>query len=362
MSDLTTVLLMVAVGLLILLVGFLYQMYREQRQTARSLYLLDSYRVDLTNFARLMQRITGSDWQGSVQVLLSEVVALGYARAVTLLVVGDHGMEVRASAASAHTPDWNPLDDPLAAEVRAEGRPVLDREQGRLYLPVQDGGEVIGVLLAGGVKVEGGATAELPFLEAVGHLVGFAQAVQRALDKQVTLSTTDGLTGLLNHRHFQQVLGVNLAQTYLQASPLSVLIFDIDNFKSINDTYGHLFGDLVLREIANITRRVLPPDVPVARYGGEEFAVLLPGRSLEEASAIAERLRAEIASHQILDFATSGRVLVTISIGVAAYALGHGKSRFLQRADEALYASKRNGKNRVTVSRTADDQTAASQE
>lgn len=360
MFDFSTILLLLAVSLLIMFTAFLYQLHREQRRTVRSMQALESYRIDLTNFARLMKRITGADWQGSVQVLLSEVVALGYARSVILLTVGDHGLEVCASASAPHASEWDVLDDPIATEVRVEGRQLLDRANGRLYMPVQDGGEVIGVLVASGIRLEDTPhTAEMPFMEAMGHLIGFVQAVQRALQKQVALSTTDGLTGLMNHRHFQQVMGVNLAQTYLQATPLSVLIFDLDNFKSVNDTHGHLFGDLVLREIANIARRIFPPDVPIARYGGEEFAVLLPGRALADAAELAERLRAEVAAHPILDFATSGRVQVTISVGVSTYALGQGKSRFLQRADEALYASKRNGKNRVTVS--AEDELAPSQ-
>lgn len=364
MVQTTTLLLLVVAGLTAVLTLVLLEVYREKQRARQQVAVLEEYRLDLTNLVRAMQKITGNDWQRSIQVLISEAVAQGYGEGIVLLALSEQGnLESRAAAFSPHLSEWDALNEPNVQAAHANNQVIVDRPARRVYLPVQDGGEVVGVMAATGVRLdERSQGTDLPFLEAATHLAGFALSAQRALQKQVALSTTDGLTGLLNHRHFQQTLGVNLAQAYLQGQPLSLVMFDIDNFKSINDTYGHLFGDLVLRELAHISRRVMPSGATVARYGGEEFAMLLPETSLTDAERIAERLRAAVEANEILDFATGHRVRVTVSIGVASYTLGMGKPRLIQRADDALYASKKGGKNRVTVMPVEEDQVAASQE
>jgi diguanylate cyclase (GGDEF)-like protein len=355
--DTATVLILVGAGILALLSLVLFEVFREQRRAREQVQVLDHFRNDLTNFVRLTQKITGTDFQRSIHTLLAEIIAQGYSQGVVLIAVSEHGhLEQRAAAFATDAEPWEPLAEPGVQQALADRQHVVDRAGGRIFIPVQDNEEIVGILVARGLRSEDLIErGDLPYLEAAAHLTGLCLAAHRALQKQVTLSTTDGLTGLTNHRHFQQLLGVSLAQTYLQGNPLAVILFDIDRFKSVNDTYGHLFGDLVLRELGNIARRVLPPNAVIARYGGEEFAVLLDGYTLDAAVRAAEKLRAAVEENPVLDYASGNRIAITISLGVALYELGMGKPRLIQKADDALYASKKGGRNRVTAAPTEDE-------
>ncbi len=326
---------------------------RDLAAAHRHVAALDTTRQDLLNLAALTRSVSGADWQRSVQTLLMDLVERKYCTAATLLSLSDSNqLEVRATSLADGGASFDASADPhMKAAVESKSL-VFDREAGALYLPVVDDGELLGLLHVCGVRARPevvGQEEELAFVSTVGELAKLALSSIRTFQRQAALSSTDGLTGLYNHRHFQQLLGVALAQSYLQAEPLSLMLFDIDHFKKVNDTYGHLFGDLVLREVAYITRRVCPSTAIVARYGGEEVAVVLPGTDVDEAGKLADRLRETVAQHQILDFATGAKVAVTISVGVAAYQLGQGKGRLVNRADEALYASKHGGRNRVTL-------------
>jgi two-component system, cell cycle response regulator len=165
--------------------------------------------------------------------------------------------------------------------------------------------------------------------------------------KMERLATTDGLTGLYNHRNFQDLLAKELERSRRYKRPLSLLILDIDHFKTFNDTYGHPVGDLVLKEIALCIRKsIRVNDVP-ARYGGEEFVVIVPEESQPGALTVAERIRTTIEKHTIVSL---GRQLkVTVSIGCATYP-DHASTQqaLIDIADKALYFSKENGRNRVT--------------
>ncbi|MEF2277422.1 GGDEF domain-containing protein [Deinococcus sp. YIM 134068] len=151
----------------------------------------------------------------------------------------------------------------------------------------------------------------------------------------------DPLTNLLNRRAFDQALGTAAGRA--DAGPLSLITFDIDAFKNVNDTHGHPVGDRVLRDLADLARREARADDVLARWGGEEFAWLLPGVDLAAASRCAERLRAAVEAH---DFGV-GRV--TLSLGVAAWQSGDTPDTLFQRADDLLYVAKRGGRNRVEV-------------
>jgi len=157
---------------------------------------------------------------------------------------------------------------------------------------------------------------------------------------------SDPLTGLPNRRALQEHVRRALQDRRVEA--VSVLLIDFDNFKPLNDTRGHLFGDVVLQAVTErITRSVRPSDL-VARYGGDEFAVVLVGVDLPRAEEIAERLREAVASEP---FEVRGeRVRLTISVGIATYPQhGNGPEALLQAADEALYVAKRHGGNTVSV-------------
>jgi diguanylate cyclase (GGDEF)-like protein len=155
---------------------------------------------------------------------------------------------------------------------------------------------------------------------------------------------TDYLTGLYNHRSFQSMLTAEMARAGRHAHPLSLLIIDLDYLKQVNDQFGHMAGDAVIREVGETIRSECREyDLP-ARYGGEEYTVILPETTLHEALELAERLRERIASR-----AFSGVGHVTASIGVANYPINAlGKDELVRVADRALYDAKNNGRNRVS--------------
>jgi diguanylate cyclase (GGDEF)-like protein len=162
------------------------------------------------------------------------------------------------------------------------------------------------------------------------------------------LATTDGLTGLYNHRRFQEKLSDEFRRLNRYSSPVSLILADIDYFKKVNDTYGHPAGDLVLKGVSKIIReQIRDMDVP-ARYGGEEFAVILPGTEAEGAKNIAERLRRAVMD---TTFSPDGKSLqVTISIGIATAPFdAKNKEELIERADKALYHAKHNGRNQTVI-------------
>jgi two-component system cell cycle response regulator len=162
------------------------------------------------------------------------------------------------------------------------------------------------------------------------------------------MATTDGLTGLLNHRVFQEKLSAELKRQNRISGPVSLILTDIDHFKKVNDTYGHPVGDLVLKGVSKIIRETLRDiDIPT-RYGGEEFAVLLPGTDSAGAKHMAERLRKAVMDKR---FSADSRSFgVTISLGIATSpADAKAKDVLLEKADQALYEAKHGGRNRSVV-------------
>jgi diguanylate cyclase (GGDEF)-like protein len=159
-------------------------------------------------------------------------------------------------------------------------------------------------------------------------------------------AVTDELTGLANHGRFQEVLGSEMEQVRRYQYPVGLIMLDIDNFKSINDTYGHQQGDVVLRHVARIVRENSRDADSPARYGGEEMALILPHTDMEGSHAIAERVRSAIAGLRISRLDGQGTLRITASVGVAASSEGF-KDGLIADADAALYEAKRAGKNRT---------------
>jgi diguanylate cyclase (GGDEF)-like protein len=157
------------------------------------------------------------------------------------------------------------------------------------------------------------------------------------------------MTKLFSHHYFQQNLEEEIARAHRYGTILSLIMFDIDHFKKFNDTYGHLQGDLIIKEIANILRGSVRTIDFTARYGGEEFAVILPEVNAKGAAVVAERIRKTIETHSFKGEEDS--LFVTVSIGVAAFkpARMRSASQLIAEADKALYQSKEMGRNRVTV-------------
>lgn len=171
-------------------------------------------------------------------------------------------------------------------------------------------------------------------------------ALRESRDRLVQRANTDSLTGLHNHRHFQERLATELSRAERFDRPLSVVMLDIDNFKALNDTHGHPIGDLVLKEVAKLlTSEVRDIDV-VARYGGEEFALILPETSVTEARMAAERVRLAVQRHCFVG-RDGQSIPVTISLGTAQYPI-HSTERegLIMAADLAMYQAKSMGRNR----------------
>jgi diguanylate cyclase len=162
-------------------------------------------------------------------------------------------------------------------------------------------------------------------------------------------SERDGLTGVFNRRAFDRQAADLMARNTVQEQVVALLMIDIDDFKSINDAYGHLAGDSVLCALVNKSRQALRSDDFVARYGGEEFVVLLAGASLRNALKKARQICDAVASTRyVLEGAPSqGPLGLTVSIGVSTCRKGDTVASFVGRADKALYLAKRGGKNRV---------------
>jgi diguanylate cyclase (GGDEF)-like protein len=184
------------------------------------------------------------------------------------------------------------------------------------------------------------------------------QAGRRILDLQEELlkarealreqATHDGLTGLLNRNSILEKLDDELSRAARAGTPVSVLMADLDRFKSINDTHGHLAGDAVLREAAHRLKSAARRYDSVGRYGGEEFLIVLPGCDASDAAVQAERMRDAIGATPFLTPSAPVPVTVTVSLGVARSS--HGAAETLVReADESLYEAKGEGRNRVAL-------------
>ena len=183
--------------------------------------------------------------------------------------------------------------------------------------------------------------------------MGAALRVKALQDRISEMAITDGLTGLYNRRHLDERLDEMFEHSVRLHEPLSVVMFDIDHFKKVNDTYGHQVGDVVLTQFAQLLKHAARDIDRIGRYGGEEFMVLLPGTVLDAGVTFAKRARQEVETHQ---FEYEGGVLkCTISAGVAGYPNPgvHTRQQLVKAADDALYVAKTTGRNRVV--RFADE-------
>ena len=234
----------------------------------------------------------------------------------------------------------DPANDPVAADLLPGSTNVV-------VLPVQVDGNNSGVIFLehGGNPVN----ARLPrrtlvmLIQFAGH-AALALRNARLLAERERLAAIDGLTGLANRREFDQALAREVNRTERTGEPLSLVVFDVDHFKLINDTRGHLGGDEVLRALAEVLAAAVREMDLVARYGGEEFAVILPRCDQHDAIRVIERITTMSRQRPDLDG-------VTLSSGVATIPFNAGTGLYLvAAADEALYESKRAGRNRYSVS------------
>jgi diguanylate cyclase (GGDEF)-like protein len=239
-----------------------------------------------------------------------------------------------------------------AAALRAGT--TVETEVGDVYalshpLRAQEGGRILGMLSVAraGEKFTQGER------ELFAYLAGQAGVSIENADLHDTVkrqAVTDELTGLFNHRRFQEVIANEVERTKRGGPGMGLIMLDIDNFKRVNDTYGHMQGDLVLREVARVLRESSREIDEPARYGGEEMAVALPGTDLQGAYRFAERVRHSIESLELPLIDGDGSLRVTASFGAAALPPNQpnaDKDALVAAADAALYRAKRSGKNRT---------------
>ena len=226
-----------------------------------------------------------------------------------------------------------------------------------LVLPIVRSDKHVGTLLLRAARRQGAFTVrEVSFFQIVTEAAANAlerahlfESIQIANERLEQLAITDSLTGLYNRRYLHERFEEEFARATRYQLPFSCVIFDIDDFKAVNDTYGHLVGDVVLKEIAermiSCTRRV---DI-LARYGGEEFVILLPQTDNEGATIEAERVRSVMESHTFSQIADGQRVTVSVGVATLDPDTMRDNEALLRAADEALYEAKRRGKNCVVV-------------
>ncbi|MEI6449450.1 MAG: diguanylate cyclase [Actinomycetes bacterium] len=323
------------------------------------------YEYDAQRAVLVMRSRLGADGVGRNEAVGSEHKLANFPGDRRALVQGEVFVKTRS-------------DPGLADNVRR--RMEADGEETQVIVPFRFAGEPLGMLVLIETEAKRIYTIEeLDYLAAFGKQAAIAVNNARLYATVEVQAATDGLTGLANRRTFHERLDRELARARRYETPLSLLVLDIDDFKSINDTHGHQVGDEVLRRLARMITREVRRDIDLpARYGGEEFVVILPGTDVEgsrspepsgdggaqpanedgrptgegDAETVAERIRACIAATSFPSGAEGEALRVTASIGVAAYPRMADDARgLIGRADEALYAAKGDGKNAVRVYR-----------
>lgn len=240
----------------------------------------------------------------------------------------------------------------MLEKIQEDSKVMISADRRIGVFPLQGEGTILGALVA--YSTIGKLSAnEIEYLVELTKQSGITIQRANVYSEVLKHATLDALTGLNNRRQFEIRLKQETAQSSRKNTNLCCLMLDIDYFKRVNDTYGHSAGDCVLKGIAEIITKTIREYDVACRYGGEEFFILLPMTTLEETIAVAQRLRSNIQNAQIdiRDAKVKGTpyLKVTASIGVNKFDKNLSADDFYQGADKALYESKLNGRNRVTV-------------
>ena len=287
---------------------------------------------------------------------------------VALTLLEDNKLVVRAHAGTL-TPTFE-MDGPIGVEHGISGRAletgkpvVLDdvsadpayiagfnETKSEICLPLISFGNKLGVMCLESVQPGAFQEADLQVLESVADIVATALQNSDYVEQVKAQANVDGLTGVYNRRFFEKQIAAELDRATRYEKALTIIMLDIDHFKKLNDEFGHLLGDEVLKQVSNIFRNQLRRLDFICRYGGEEFAIILPETGGEDALNVADKVRRMVEAHSFPGVPRP----VTISLGVAECPQ-HGSMRdtLVKSADLALYASKTGGRNRVTVASVA---------
>jgi diguanylate cyclase (GGDEF)-like protein len=222
-----------------------------------------------------------------------------------------------------------------------------DGVRSALAVPVQVRGEVLGVFAVYSTKPDRFSDEDEALLMTIGNQVAVSVENARLYEKTLDLARLDGLTGVANRRYLMERLTQEISRAGRYNNALSLIMMDLDKFKTFNDTYGHVKGDELLKHFARMVKAAIRISDVCGRYGGEEFCVILPNTSIKGAALLAERIRASMEEAKIViaeDQPPAGR---TVSIGIAEYMPGNTLEQLLSAADSALYQAKEGGRNRV---------------
>lgn len=214
-----------------------------------------------------------------------------------------------------------------------------------ISLPMKLGGEVIGVInVTDKLSTTGIFNEEdLKYLSLLAHQTVAQIQNIRLCEKLGSMAVTDALTGLFNHRYFQELIDSEVGRSQRYKHPFSMIMLDVDFFKNYNDNYGHLEGDRVLKYVANILNQDVRKVDTVCRYGGDEFVVVLADTDIKGAKILAEKIKHSIQKQEL------GTHKVAVSMGVAEYKSLWNKSDFIAKVDAALYRAKSEGRNRICI-------------
>lgn len=318
---------------------------------------------DLQALARLSWQLESALTPQEVAEALVSAVALDFdIDRLVLLVRSGERLVPLAGKGIREVPAMGAEDDRLIAQSLREHRTLrlanppseqhpwigraLPHARNVLCLPMYSEGSALGILLLENPETRGARIERraVEMLERFVSQAALALTNARLLAQVRALAAADGLTGVANRRTFDTRLAAEIDRSVRSGQPLSLVLFDVDHFKRLNDTYGHQAGDETLQRVAAALQAGARSIDLVARYGGEEFALVLPGASASGAAEVAERIRQAIAS-------MPGEPSVTASMGVADFpSAALNATDLVAAADEALYAAKSGGRNRVAVS------------
>lgn len=246
----------------------------------------------------------------------------------------------------------------LVGDIDTHKKPVIRKSQ-RVFsenyrtkncaiVPLICQDRVVGVLnLADKLEGEDFNSGDIALIELMSQLIGASIGNVKLFEKIQRQATTDGLTGLVNHKTFYEILEKELWRSRRHGGQISLLMVDVDNLKKINDVYGHRAGDKAIREISKRIKECIRQIDTAARYGGDEFAVILLNTSLEGASVVARRMVEAVANSPTIW--NKEQIKLSISVGLSQYDADNSPEDITSRSDQALYAAKQAGKNTVRI-------------
>lgn len=219
-----------------------------------------------------------------------------------------------------------------------------------MLAPLHSGMRVEGAVILGRTDLPAFNELELELLQTLAFQITSILKRAHLLSDLERLATTDGLTGLYNYRHFQERYREEVNRCRRYQHPMAIMLIDLDGFKQVNDQYGHLEGDYLLVQLAEVLQHTLRNTELVARYGGDEFVVMMPFTNLQGAVAAAERVAHAVRNTTFLNTLGQPCLKISVSIGVAAYPnTTENPAELLEKADEALEIAKRGGRNQVVA-------------